>query len=282
MTKMREFSPADPLRSAVDNFPHLRRFAAADARLAWWARGGSRARLFAYEFMRFGFKQAVACVFGGLMVALMVATHYLYPRGAALARYDFLFLAALAIQVILIWTRFESLDEAKVIFIFHVVGTIMEIFKTAHGSWIYPDAAFFRVGGVPMFTGFMYAAIGSYMMRAWSLFDFRFLRHPPLWQVFALASAIYANFFLHHYLPDLRFALFAACVAVFGRSWIYYRIHHCWRSMPMLVAALLRPYSSGSRRTSAPTPRHGFIPRSAQAGRWSGCRSLAPGFCFKS
>ncbi|HMN72405.1 MAG TPA: DUF817 domain-containing protein [Rhodoblastus sp.] len=229
----------DRLRSAAETFPPLRRFVAAEARLAARARSGSHARLLIYEFLRFGFKQAVACVFGGLMVALMLATHWLYPRGAGLARSDFLFLAALAIQVVLIWTRFESLDEAKVIFIFHVVGTLMEVFKTAQGSWIYPDAAFFRIGGAPLFTGFMYAAIGSYMMRAWSLFDFRFLRHPPLWRVGVLAAAIYANFFTHHWLPDMRYALFAACGLVFGRSWIYYRVHHSWRRMPMLLAAFL-------------------------------------------
>ena len=236
---MRDNANEDSLRSAAESFPPLRRFVAVEARAALWARNGGRGRLYVYEFLRFGFKQAVACVFGGLMVGLMIATHLLYPRGAALARYDFLFLAALAIQIVLIWTRFESLDEAKVIFIFHVVGTIMEIFKTAQGSWIYPDAAVFRIGGVPLFTGFMYAAIGSYMMRAWSLFDFRFLRHPPLWAVMALAAAIYANFFLHHYMPDLRYALFAACLLVFGRSWIYFRVHHSWRRMPMLLAAFL-------------------------------------------
>ena len=236
---MAESEKPDALRSAAETFPPLRRFVAAEARLAMWARSGSQPRLYSYEFLRFGFKQAVACVFGGLMVALMLATHWLYPKGAALARYDFLFLAALAIQAVLIWTRFESLEDAQVIFIFHVVGTVMEIFKTAQGSWIYPDTAIFRIGGVPLFTGFMYAAIGSYMMRAWSLFDFRFLRHPPLLQVAALAAAIYVNFFAHHWLPDMRYALFAACILVFGRSWIYYRVHHSWRRMPILLAALL-------------------------------------------
>ena len=34
----------------------------------------------------------------------------------------------------------ETWDEAKVILMFHVVGTGMELFKTAAGSWIYPEA----------------------------------------------------------------------------------------------------------------------------------------------
>ena len=35
--------------------------------------------------------------------------------------------------------RLETWEEAKVIFVFHVVGTAMEIFKTSVGSWIYPE-----------------------------------------------------------------------------------------------------------------------------------------------
>jgi uncharacterized membrane protein YoaT (DUF817 family) len=53
-----------------------------------------------------------------------------------------------------------------VIAIFHLVGTVMEVFKTAHGSWIYPEPSLLRIGGVPLFSGFMYACIGSYLARA--------------------------------------------------------------------------------------------------------------------
>ena len=36
------------------------------------------------------------------------------------------------------------ISEAKVILLFHVTGTVMEIFKTSVGSWIYPEAALLR------------------------------------------------------------------------------------------------------------------------------------------
>ena len=75
--------------------------------------------------------------------------------------------------------------EAKVILMFHAVGTVMEIFKTSAGSWIYPEANLLRIGGVPLFTGFMYAAVGSYLARVWRLFDFRFRAHRrwrPRWR----------------------------------------------------------------------------------------------------
>src|SRR5690606_21640053 len=132
------------------------------------------------EFALFGFKQGWACLFGGLMLALLMATHLFYPDDAPLARYDFLTLAALAIQIAMLWLRLETLDEAKTILAFHVVGTVMEIFKTAAGSWIYPEEAMLRIGGVPLFSGFMYAAVGSYLARVWRIFDMRFEPFPRM------------------------------------------------------------------------------------------------------
>jgi uncharacterized membrane protein YoaT (DUF817 family) len=238
MSDTETYSEGQSVRDAWDG-PVLRILARGDARLAHWSRGGGAVRRFSYEFIRFGCKQAAACVFGGVMLGLLIVTRYYYPLSGVLDRYDFLFLAALALQALLLVTRFETLRECGVILMFHAVGMAMEIFKTHIGAWIYPEPAFFRIGGVPLFTGFMYSAIGSYMFRAWSLFDFRFTRHPPLWTVFLLATAIYANFFLHHFMPDMRPALFVATLFVFGRCTIHYRIHHSWRSMPILLAAFL-------------------------------------------
>ncbi|HAQ34629.1 MAG TPA: DUF817 domain-containing protein, partial [Alphaproteobacteria bacterium] len=125
---------------------------------------------FAFEFVSFGVKQAWACLFGGLMLGLLIATFLFYPDDAALGRYDFLTLSALAIQIGMLVTRLETWEEAKVILVFHVVGTVMEIFKTHMGSWIYPEDAFLRIAGVPLFSGFMYAAVGSYIARVWRIF----------------------------------------------------------------------------------------------------------------
>jgi uncharacterized membrane protein YoaT (DUF817 family) len=219
-------------------WPLIARFHAHEARLGALAQR-HRASAFVYEFLRFGVKQGWACLFGGALVALLVATHYLYPQNVPLSRYDFLFIAALAIQCAMLGFRLETLDEAKVILIYHVIGTAMELFKTDAGSWAYPEAAFFRLGGVPLFSGFMYAAIGSYIARCWRLFDFRFTHHPPQWALALLAVAIYANFFLHHYIMDLRVLLFAASAALLGRTWIHYRIWHTHRRMPLLLGLFL-------------------------------------------
>jgi uncharacterized membrane protein YoaT (DUF817 family) len=227
-----------PTISAASQWAPLAQFIDADARLGRWA-AQRRATLFIYEFVRFGVKQAWACLFGGAMVALIVGTFLWYPRGAVLARYDFLFLMAVATQIAMLVFKLETFDEAKVILIYHIVGTIMEVFKTGIGSWIYPEASIFHVAGVPLFSGFMYASIGSYIARSWRLFDFRFSRHPPLWSIYLLSLAIYVNFFVDHYAVDLRILLFAVAALLFGRTWIYYRIHHHYRRMPLLLGLFL-------------------------------------------
>jgi len=212
------------------------------ARLDAWARPwAARSKLngWAYEFLLFGLKQAWACLFGGLMLALLLGTKFLWPDDAPLARYDFLVIASVGVQAALLALKLERWDEAAVIFIFHVVGTIMEIFKTAHGSWIYPEESVLRIGGVPLFTGFMYACVGSYIARIWRLFDVKFTNYPPLWSTWALAVLAYLNFFTHHYTVDIRYGLFAFSALNFGRTMFYFTPDQKPRSMPMIVGALL-------------------------------------------
>ncbi len=192
-----------------------------------------------YEFVSFGVKQAWACLFGGLMLALLLGTFLFYPENAALHRYDFITLCALAIQITMLALRLESWEEARVIFVFHVVGTVMELFKTSVGSWRYPEPALLAIGDVPLFTGFMYACVGSYIARAWRLFEFRFTRFPPLWAQALLAVLIYVNFFTHHYGPDIRLALFAGAALLYGPGFIHFRPDRVHRTMPLLLGLFL-------------------------------------------
>ncbi len=192
-------------------------------------------RAWIYEFLLFGFKQGWACLFGALMLALLLGTHLFYPPDAALARYDFLTLAALAVQLGMLSLRLETLGEAKVILAFHLVGTVMELFKTHYGSWTYPEPGLLRIGGVPLFSGFMYAAVGSYIARVWRTFDFRFSAYPNGAATFALGLAIYVNFFAHHVLPDIRIILFTAMALLFGRTRVWFRVWREDRWMPLLV-----------------------------------------------
>lgn len=194
------------------------------------------------EFVLFGLKQAWACLFAGLMLTLLIATRLVWDPAWPIHRYDALFAAALAIQIGMLAFRLETLDEAKVILIYHLVGTAMEIFKTNMGSWAYPEAAVIRIGGVPLFTGFMYACVGSYMARAIRIFDMRFTHYPPLWATGLLAAAIYVNFFAHHFVWDARWLLFAATGLLYRRVRIYFTVDTVPRWMPLLVAAGLTAF----------------------------------------
>ncbi|MDP3379098.1 MAG: DUF817 domain-containing protein [Brevundimonas sp.] len=192
-------------------------------------------RACAFEVLMFGIKQGWACLFGGLLLALIVATFLWWPEGAVVARYDALVVWAVAIQAGMLILRLESWEEARVILLFHIAGTIMELFKTAQGSWVYPEASVLRIGDVPLFSGFMYAAVGSYIARVQRIFHIRVRDYPPVWMTGVLAAGIYLNFFLHHWLPDVRGALFLMVGVLFGRGWFYFTPDRRRRSMPLLL-----------------------------------------------
>jgi uncharacterized membrane protein YoaT (DUF817 family) len=118
-----------------------------------------RSRFFV-EFLYFGIKEARACLFAGLFFAAI----FIVPRDGLLgiARYDVLLIIAIAIQAWMVWTKLETVDELKAITLFHILGFALEVFKTSSGikSWVYPDFAYTKLFGVPLFSGFMYAAVG--------------------------------------------------------------------------------------------------------------------------
>ena len=193
----------------------------------------------AIEFLVFGLKQAWACLFGGLLLALILVSAVVWPAHAVIARYDALFVAALLLQVGMLAFKLEKPSEAVVILVFHLVGTGMELFKTHMGSWTYPEENLLRLAGVPLFSGFMYAAVGSYLARVTRIFDFRFSNYPPTWATVLLAIGIYANFFTHHFVWDLRWLLFAATGLLFWRCAVHYKVFRFRHRMNMLLGFFL-------------------------------------------
>lgn len=194
---------------------------------------------FAMEFLYFGVKQARACLFVGLFFAAVFSV----PREGfwGIPRYDVLLIVAVAIQAWMVWTKLETLDELKAISLFHVIGFALEVFKTSSGikSWAYPDFAYTKLMGVPLFSGFMYAAIGSYMIQAWRLFHLRVQHHPPYWMAALIAILIYANFFTHHYIGDYRWYLAAVALGLYARAYVVFRPFDRERHMPLLVSFVL-------------------------------------------
>ena len=93
--------------------------------------------------------------------------------------------------------------------LFHLFGLLLELFKTnpAIGSWSYPEPGLAKIAGVPLYSGFMYAAVASYMIQAWRLFDLEIVGLPPARVAVPIALLIYLNFFTHHWLGDYRWWL---------------------------------------------------------------------------
>ncbi|MFG6465725.1 DUF817 domain-containing protein [Roseateles sp. BYS87W] len=202
-------------------------------------RPGRRAQALLVELAHFTAKEARACLFAGLFFASVLCV----PRGGLLGvpRYDVLLLIAVGIQAWMLATGRESRDELKAICLFHVLGFALEVFKTSGAirSWSYPDFAYSKLLGVPLFSGFMYAAVGSYIIQAWRLFQLRVEHHPPYWMAGLMAAALYLNFFTHHFIGDFRGYLAAGALGLYARAQVVFRPHRVDRRMPLALALVL-------------------------------------------
>ncbi|MCS2150614.1 DUF817 domain-containing protein [Scandinavium manionii] len=191
------------------------------------------------EFLWFGIKELRACLFAGLFFVAI----FCVPRDGwlGISRYDVLLLIALAIQFTMFFTRLESLDEIKAITLFHLLGFALELFKTssAIGSWSYPQAGWSKIVGVPLFSGFMYAAVGSYLIQCWRLLDLKIRHHPPILHAVLLSLALYANFFTHHFIGDYRGYIAAVALGMYARSTVIFTPYDRPYKMPLLLAFAL-------------------------------------------
>lgn len=185
----------------------------------------------------FAWNQALCCIFPVVLFAAMALTKWIHiPH---IPRYDLILLISIATQAAMLLTKLETKDELKVITMFHLIGLGLELFKVHMGSWSYPEEAWSKVFGVPLYSGFMYASVASYICQAWRKFDLHFDRWPNGFVTTALAVLIYANFFTHHFLPDIRWYLTAALALVFPFSTVHFTVDGRRYRMHVLVSFLL-------------------------------------------
>src|SRR5947209_16415442 len=113
-------------------------------------------RCFLREFVLFGLKQVRACLFAGTFLALILVSKHVSVFG--LARYDFLFLGAVAIQIALVWTGVEPKHELMTLCACPALGISLDLFKThpARASWTYPEGASFKPATLPPYSASMY------------------------------------------------------------------------------------------------------------------------------
>lgn len=192
------------------------------------------------QFLIFLRKQASCSLFGGLMLFFLLASKYVSVPG--IHRYDLLFIIAVLVQIILIATKLETPREVLAIIVFHICAMGMEIFKTSPGvgSWAYPESAILAIGTVPLFTGFLYSSVGSYMTRAWRINQFRFVNLPSKISLACVGLLIYANFFANHYIPDMRWFIFVILLIMFWKTKFHVLLTNKWYTFhPLFTNALL-------------------------------------------
>jgi uncharacterized membrane protein YoaT (DUF817 family) len=187
------------------------------------------------QLLRFAWLEAMSCVFAvGVFLGLLVA----YAVPLPVARYDALLVWCLLLTFGFWALGLETWREVLVIFGFHALGLALEIFKVHVGSWLYPGDAVTKVAGVPLFSGFMYAAVGSYICQAWRRFELRVTRYPAA-ATTVVAVGIYANFFTHHWIVDLRLLWVAVGLWVLRRTWVHFTVGERRHRMPLALAFLL-------------------------------------------
>ena len=189
------------------------------------------------QLTHFGIQQALSCVFPVVIFASLALTRYI-PL-PLLPRYDWLLVICLLMQWWMLRSGLETKDEMKVIALFHLIGLALEIFKVHMGSWSYPEPGYFKVFGVPLYSGFMYASVASYMCQAWRRLRLELVKWPPFPLVVPLAAAIYLNFFTHHYWVDIRWWLTGLVFIVFWRSRVLFEVNGSRYRMPVALSFVL-------------------------------------------
>ncbi|WP_158888279.1 DUF817 domain-containing protein [Amycolatopsis anabasis] len=187
------------------------------------------------QLVRFGWLEAQCCAFAvTLFAGLALSSKIPLP----IPRYDALLLYCVAVTALFRLVRLESTRDVLLIALFHLIGLLFELVKVRLGSWSYPEPAVLKIWGVPLYSGFLYAAVGSYVCRAWRLFDLGLSRYRRV-AVAVVAAAIYANFITHHWLPDLRWFLAAALLVVTWGSSVHFTVGDRRYRMPLALSFVL-------------------------------------------
>ncbi len=169
------------------------------------------------QLVGFARTQIISAAFAILIIAGLFLTAVV-PVG--LDRYDFMLVLCVLAQIVFVAKGWETRRELLAICIFHVLGLCLELYKVSHGSWSYPGQGF-KIGGVPIYSGFMYASVASYLMQAWRRHRMTVENFPAWPWVGMIAAAIYANFFLARHFGDVRWILAAFVFLSFGRSYVH-------------------------------------------------------------
>lgn len=189
------------------------------------------------QLLHFGYQQALSSIFPVMLFITLGASKFI--NIPYIHRYDLILIICIVIQVWMYRSGLESRDEVKVAFVFHAIGLSLEIYKVHMGSWAYPEDAITKIFGVPLYSGFMYASVASYMTQAWRRLDIQLKGWVSYWVTVPLGAAIYLNFYTHHFIPDLRWWLTAAVFIAFIRTFVDFRVNGKQYRMPLTLSFFL-------------------------------------------
>lgn len=188
------------------------------------------------------FKAASAALFGILLLSAFIVTAPMQGQEYfGLFRYDYLLFYALIIQFYLICLKLETLAEAKVIALFHIMAMVLELVLTypTIGSWQYPEPAIFKIYTVPLFAGFMYSAVGSFFARCIKLFQLSFRHLPSFTNMLWLSVLSYINFMSKFFIYDFRYVLFLWSFLIFWKTQVYIKQDQMQWRVPMLIILII-------------------------------------------
>ncbi len=186
----------------------------------------------------FTYHEAMSCIFPLVIFSSLFLTDQ-FQAYIAIPRYDLMLLICIATQILMVVGRFESMDELKVICVFHIIGLLLELFKVNMGSWSYPEEAYTKFLGVPLYSGFMYASVASYLCQAWRRLHVEIIAWPNVLLTTLLGAAIYLNFFTHHYIFDIRWWLVGILFLLFFRTYVMFKVRGNTYQMPIILAYFL-------------------------------------------
>ncbi|HEY8930354.1 MAG TPA: DUF817 domain-containing protein [Mucilaginibacter sp.] len=189
-----------------------------------------------YRFFIFVKQEALSCIFPVLVFSLLAISHLF---AGIIPRYDFMLIGCIAIQIAMFRLKLETKDEVLVICVFHLLGLMMELFKVHIGSWSYPEQAYTKFFGVPLYSGFMYASVASYLCQAWRRLDVKLHNWPHHRAARIIGACIYLNFFSNHFIPDLRYVIAIFILWYFRKAVVRFYIKDKAYQMPVIISFLL-------------------------------------------
>ena len=167
-------------------------------------------------------------MFGAVFVVAILASAALWNADWAVARTDALFVFGVLGLVAMFALGWNALGDALPIGAVFLAGVVLEWQRTGAGAWAYEAGGVLQFGQKPLFVGFMYAAVGSYIIRSLRLKALMVTGMPAIWIGLGAGAVIYGSYFLS--LPSwVRPLLLTFVVIVFSGarvrspsgSWLY-------------------------------------------------------------